>query len=182
VVHRCTRRGRGGQIAETVARIRSEAVLVLHADCLVPPTAVAAVRRVLRDRPDCPGGALGHRFDARNLALRLVEFGDLLRARWLGRSLGDQGQFFRRERLTDAGGFPALPIMEDVALADRLRALGKPAYLNVPLITSARRFERLGVWATLRRNARCRSRFRREGAAAAEAIFREYYELQSSPA
>jgi hypothetical protein len=105
------------------------------------------------------------RFDRRTLALRLVEWLDARRAR-RGEANGDQGPFFRSNLLRSAGGFPHQPIMEDVELSRRMRSLGTPAYLDVPAVVSARRFERLGWPRVLWTNWLLRRRYRREGLAA----------------
>jgi rSAM/selenodomain-associated transferase 2 len=168
-------RGRGGQLAEGLTRITQEVVLIAHADMRLPATAVASVLAWLRDHPDCPGGCLGHRFDRRTLGLRLVEWADAWRAR-RGLAYGDQAQFFHRDWLARVGGFPDQPLMEDVELSLRLRRLGRPAYLEVPVIVSARRFARLGWARTLWINWRIRRRYRRDGVAAAGELYRYYYQ------
>jgi rSAM/selenodomain-associated transferase 2 len=167
-------RGRGGQVAVAVATLAEEIVVVAHADMRLPPRALEQVHRALAEHPDCPGGCLGHRFDRRSLALRAVEWWDRRRAR-LGESYGDQAQFFRRERLHSAGGFPDQPILEDVELSRRLRSLGVPLYLDVPVTVSARRFERLGWWRVVWTNWVCRRRYRRDGLAACPELYARYY-------
>jgi glycosyltransferase involved in cell wall biosynthesis len=166
--------GRGNQTAAGVAVSTEDVVVVGHADMLFPTDAMERVRRHVRDNPTCPGGALGHRFASGRWAFRLVEWFDRRRA-LRGHSYGDQAQFFRRELLTRAGGFPAQPILEDVELAARLRTLGTPAYLDCPVTVSPRRFERLGVIRTLWQNWRFRQAYRRGGVAATRALFDRYY-------
>jgi rSAM/selenodomain-associated transferase 2 len=167
-------RGRGGQVAEALSLVSEELILVAHADMQLREDALAAIRTWLAEHPKCPGGCLGHRFDRRTLALRLVEWLDARRAR-RGESYGDQGQFFRSNLLQSAGGFPHQPIMEDVELSRRMRSLGTPAYLDVPVVVSARRFERLGWPRVLWTNWLLRRRYRREGLAACMPIYRNYY-------
>jgi glycosyltransferase involved in cell wall biosynthesis len=168
------RGGRGGQVAAAVARLDEGVVLVAHADMRFPAGALAAVRQALADDPACPGGCLGHRFDRRGPAYRLVEWWDRRRGR-RGDSFGDQAQFFRRDLLARIGGFPDQVIMEDVELARRLRRLGRPAYLDVPVTVSARRFERLGWWRVVWTNWACRRAYRRGGVSACQAIYDRYY-------
>jgi rSAM/selenodomain-associated transferase 2 len=169
------RRGRGHQIAAALREITESIVLILHADMHLPANALALIGRRLLDEPACPGGCLGHRFDSPRIAYRLVEWYDRRRALG-GMSYGDQGQFFRRELLEQAGGFPDQPIMEDVALSWRLCSLGRPAYLDCPVIVSPRRFERLGLWRTAISNFRVRRAYERGGIEACEDIYRRYYD------
>jgi rSAM/selenodomain-associated transferase 2 len=167
-------RGRGGQVAAGVAACPEDVIVVAHADMLLPPDALAAVGSFLGRRPDCPGGCLGHRFDRAGWAYRAVEWWDRRRA-MRGHSFGDQAQFFRREALERAGGFPDLPLMEDVELARRLRALGRPAYLDRPVTVSARRYERLGWVRVMWANWKLRRLYDRDGPAACWQLYRRYY-------
>jgi glycosyltransferase involved in cell wall biosynthesis len=168
------RRGRGSQIATALDRVKEQAVVIAHADMTLPPQALECIRRTLVEYPDCPGGCLGHRFDRRSPILRFIEWWDRRRARG-GESYGDQAQFFRREWLPSAGGFPDQPIMEDVQLARRLRSLGKPLYLDIPVTVSARRFERLKWWRVVWMNAALRRRYRKQGLAACAKLYERYY-------
>lgn len=168
------RRGRGCQIAAAVSQIQEEIVLVVHADMVLPQGALALVRRWLAEHPACPGGCLGHRFDSPRAFLRMVEFWDRLRAK-KNASYGDQAQFFRRDLLERHGGFPDQPIMEDVELCRRLCPLGRLAYLDCPVVVSARRFERLGYCRTVLTNLRLRLAYRYGGLRACGSIYSHYY-------
>lgn len=167
-------RGRGGQIAAGTLQVPVEVVLIAHADMVFPPSALERVRDGLANDPECPGGCLGHRFATSRWVFRMVEWFDQRRAR-RGLSFGDQAQFFRRQWIERVGGFPDQPMMEDVELARRLQLLGRPAYLDVPVVVSPRRFEKRGVLRTVWSNWNFRRAYRRHGQAACQAIHREYY-------
>ena len=48
------------------------------------------------------------------------------------------------------GGFPAIELMEDIAISARLkRCAGRPAALRAAVQVSARRWERNGIWRTI---------------------------------
>jgi glycosyltransferase involved in cell wall biosynthesis len=167
-------RGRGGQIAAGVAAVVEDIVVIGHADMVFPATALEAIRRRLAADPSCPGGCLGHRFDSPRWQYRVMEWLDRRRAR-RGNSYGDQAQFFRRASLERVGGFPDQPMMEDVELARRLKELGRPVCLDLPVIVSPRRFERLGWWRAVWANWTLRRAYRRRGLAACEEIYERYY-------
>jgi rSAM/selenodomain-associated transferase 2 len=169
-----TGRGRGGQIAAGVAKSCEEIIVVAHADMVFPPAAFRTIRDFLTRHPGCPGGCLGHRFDNPKRVLRAIEWWDRRRA-MRGHSYGDQVQFFRREMLESAGGFPDLPLMEDVEVARRLRRLGRPAYLDLPVTVSARRYERLGWPRVMYANWRLRRAYERSGPEVCWSIFQRYY-------
>lgn len=174
-VFRARQAGRGCQIAQAVSLLAEQIVVVAHADMRFPREALATIGAHMADNPECPGGCLGHRFERANWVGRLVEWGDRIRAvRW-GISYGDQAQFFRRAAIAYTGGFPDLELMEDLELSRRLRALGRPAYLGLPVTVSARRFERRGWWRSLWTNYRLRRAFRRGGPAACRQLAERYY-------
>ncbi len=172
-------RGRGGQIAAGIAAVGADVVVIGHADMVFPPAALASIRRQMVDDPACPGGCLGHYFDSRKRVYRLIEWLDRRRAR-RGESYGDQAQFFRPEWLARVSGFPNQPIMEDMELSRRLRLLGRPAYLDVPVLVSPRRFERLGWWRAAWTNWTFRRAYRRRGLAACQEIYETYYRRPGS--
>jgi hypothetical protein len=81
--------------------------------------------------------------------LRVVERMMSVRSRLSGIATGDQAIFVRRDWFTRAGGFPEIPLMEDVALSRTLRGMGPPLCLRARVVTSSRRWEQRGVWRTI---------------------------------
>ena len=71
------------------------------------------------------------------------------RSRWTGIATGDQAIFVRRDAFDQVAGVPDQPLMEDVELSRRLRAIGRPACLRECVVTSGRRWETRGVWRTI---------------------------------
>ncbi|MEO0864971.1 MAG: glycosyl transferase, partial [Pseudomonadota bacterium] len=72
-----------------------------------------------------------------------------LRSRLFGLPYGDQGLLVPRRLYNRVGGYPDIPLMEDVALARALRGQLKP--LDAVAVTSADKYRRQG-W--LRRGTR----------------------------
>jgi len=138
--------GRGGQIATALASLAAwaawagEAVLVVHADAVCRPDVPGRVLFALNRDLRLSGGAVGMEFSGGGFGLWGIAALNALRARATGLSFGDQGQFFRREALDGAGGFPDMALMEDVELALRLREAGETASLGGGLTVSARRW------------------------------------------
>ena len=81
--------------------------------------------------------------------LRVVAFLMNQRSRLSGIATGDQAMFMTRAAFDAVGGFPELPLMEDVELSRRLKTLSAPICLRPPALTSGRRWERHGVWRTI---------------------------------
>lgn len=140
-------RGRARQMNAGAALASGDVLLFLHADTLLPGNADALVLRSVA------GGAAWGRFDVRIAGrpwmLRVVAACMNVRSRWSGIATGDQGIFVRRDVFEHIGGFPDQPLMEDIELSRRLRALGRPQCLRAPVTTSGRRWETRGVWRTI---------------------------------
>lgn len=142
-------RGRGVQLRAGAAAARADVLLFLHADALPSAAALAlcaARARAPRGRPAThEAGAFRLRIDATGAAYRMVERGANLRSRVLGLPYGDQGLLVTRAHYDAAGGFPAWPLMEDVALVRALRRTGRVRLLPADVGVSARRWQRDGV-------------------------------------
>ena len=94
-------------------------------------------------------GRFDVRIDARHRLLAAVARMMNLRSRLSGIATGDQAMFVRRSAFEAAGGFPQIPLMEDIALSARLKRAGRPACLRERVVTSGRRWERQGVLSTV---------------------------------
>lgn len=143
--------GRARQLEAGARAAEGDVLLFLHADTLLPAGWARAVAQALAD-PDVAGGAFAFAFDERGPGLRVVELGARLRCRWLGLPYGDQGLFLRRKLLREIGGVPQAPILEDLDLVHAIRARGRLALLDLPAITSARRYREAGCLRTMLRN------------------------------
>ncbi|HEY5791395.1 MAG TPA: TIGR04283 family arsenosugar biosynthesis glycosyltransferase, partial [Gammaproteobacteria bacterium] len=141
-----TEPGRALQMNAGAAAARGDALWFLHADTRLPAAAVPRVRAALARRS---WGRFDVRLSGRHPLLRLVERLMNLRSRLSGIATGDQGLFVRREVFAAVGGFPPLPLMEDVALSRALKRSGPPACLAGPLVTSSRHWERDGILRTV---------------------------------
>lgn len=140
-------RGRALQMNLAAAQAKGRHLLFLHADTRVcERSAQALERQIARD-------AVWGRFDVRlsgaRPLLRLVERLMNLRSRLTGIATGDQAMFVRREVFEQVGGFPAIPLMEDIALSRRLKAIAPPVCLREPVLTSSRRWEQRGIGNTI---------------------------------
>lgn len=133
--------GRGGQITRGVAEARSTWLLILHADTWLSPGWSDVARRHMADFQE-RAGYFRLRFRADGIAPRLVAAGANLRSRVLGLPWGDQGLLVSQATLSEVGGIPDIPLMEDVALSRRLR--GRLRMLEANVLTSASRYERDG--------------------------------------
>jgi hypothetical protein len=79
----------------------------------------------------------------------MIAFFMNLRSRASGISTGDQAIFVRREVFETMGGYPDMPLMEDIELSRRLKRRGRLAALPLRVTTSARKWEREGALRTM---------------------------------
>ena len=139
--------GRARQMNQGAALARGEIYFFLHADSRLPRGYDGVIRRTLED-DDVAAGAFSLGIEADTPGLRFIESWANLRSRWLDLPYGDQGLFLKAARFRACGGFPDLPIMEDVVMIGRLRRTGRIRTVPECLYTSPRRWQRLGVLRT----------------------------------
>jgi rSAM/selenodomain-associated transferase 2 len=144
-------RGRARQMNAGAAVARHEVLLFLHADTQLPAQADAAIATALAE--DDGAGADWGRFDVtiegHSRWLPMVAWFMNRRSRLSGIATGDQALFVRRALFQRLGGFPEQPLMEDVELSRRLRAVSRPACLRQQVRTSGRRWDERGAWRTI---------------------------------
>ncbi len=140
--------GRARQQNAGAAAASGDVLLFVHADTRLPENADAVVLGAM-ERRGRGWGRFDVRLTGRHPMLRVVERMIGERSRLSGIATGDQALFARREWFGRAGGFPEIPLMEDVALSRALLALGRPVCLRETVLTSSRRWEERGVFRTI---------------------------------
>jgi rSAM/selenodomain-associated transferase 2 len=141
-------RGRGAQMNAGAAAAQGDVLLFLHADTELPADTDKIVREGLADGEFCWG-----RFDVtitgEHWLLPIVAIMMSLRSRLTGIATGDQAMFVLREAFAAVGGFPDIPLMEDIVMSQRLKRLTLPLCLRERVMTSGRRWEKHGVVRTI---------------------------------
>ncbi|MCC3439837.1 MAG: glycosyltransferase [Oscillatoriales cyanobacterium] len=139
--------GRATQMNAGAALATGDILLFLHADTLLPPGYDSGARLALA-KPQTVAGAFELKIDARTLCLLLVEIGVNCRSHFLQMPYGDQAIFLYSAIFDQIGGFPDLPLMEDFEFVRRLKKQGCIQIVPEPVLTSARRWQQLGVLKT----------------------------------
>ena len=141
-------RGRARQMNAGARAACGNVLWFLHADTRASAQAIDALHVAIA-QPSCAWGRFDVRLSGKHPLLRMVERLMNLRSRWTGIATGDQGMFVRRDLFERVGGFPDIPLMEDIELSRRLKRAAAPVCLRERLVTSSRRWERNGIVRTV---------------------------------
>jgi rSAM/selenodomain-associated transferase 2 len=138
--------GRGAPMNAGAALGNGDVLLFLHADTTLPENADRLIAAALTER--C-WGRFDIRIAGRHPLLVVVARMINWRSRLTGIATGDQAIFVTRKAFQAVGGFPDLPLMEDIAISRRLKRLCRPLCIATPAVTSGRRWEQNGVLRTI---------------------------------
>lgn len=138
-------RGRQMNIGASIAKHRY--FLFLHADTRLPEGFIRAICHTL-ETPGIAGGAFQLSTDVRDPRLGFICFWANIRSKILSLPYGDQAIFTLSSCFHRVGGFPEIEIMEDYIFVRRLRTIGKIVTLSEKVITSGRRWQKLGIIRT----------------------------------
>lgn len=140
-------RGRAVQMNLGASRADGGILLFLHCDSRLPANALSLVERAIDSGHEW--GRFDIRLDARGKVYRLIETMINLRSRFRQIATGDQGIFVKAELFRECGGYPAIALMEDIALSNLLKRRSRPCLIKTPLLTSARRWHNRGIIPTV---------------------------------
>jgi len=135
--------GRAQQMNAGAQHATQSILLFLHADTQLPQSYRSEIGKAK------VWGRFDVSFASQSKAMSVVAFFMNLRSRVSGVATGDQGIFVDKDVFSAIGGFPELPLMEDVALCKRLRQLHRPFNSRAKVITSARRWQQNGIFRTI---------------------------------
>jgi uncharacterized protein len=139
--------GRARQMNAGAEVATGEILLFLHGDTQLPVGFEAMVRQCLRT-PKTAAGAFELKIDGEGSQLRAIETFVRWRSQLLQLPYGDQAIFLRTQQFRQLGGFPQIPIMEDFELVRQLQRRGQIRIVPAAVLTSGRRWQKLGVWKT----------------------------------
>lgn len=136
-------RSRATQMNAGARAAHGEILWFLHVDAQPPPMCLNEIERIMSN-PQVVGGFFRIRLPHHRHIYRLTDSfahyaGILLRMR-----CGDHGMFCRRIVFNDLGGFPIVPLMEDVEFFRDLRRRGRVVHSDKRIVVSARRYEAVG--------------------------------------
>lgn len=141
-------RGRALQMNTGAESAQGEWLVFLHLDTELPELALSVLRQATADAT-CSWGWFDVEMENRAWPFRMIAACMNARARVTRVCTGDQTLFVQRSLFSAVGGFPAIPLMEDVAISKLLRSRARPAVLDSRVRTSSRRWEKHGILRTI---------------------------------
>ena len=139
--------GRAIQMNAGAAAASGDWLWFLHADTQI----IEPIKNYIDDmaQSDALWGRFAVRLDDSRWIFRVIERFMNVRSCFTSVATGDQGLFVNKRLFDELGGFPEIPLMEDVALSKRLRKVMPVHCSSLRLMTSARRWQQGGVLKTI---------------------------------
>lgn len=135
-------RSRAIQMNTAARTAHGEILWFVHVDAEVPSGCLAEIERIMDD-PKVAGGFFRIRLP-RSFIYRLTDTFAHYAGLLLQMRCGDHGIFCRRTAFLDIGGFPEVPIMEDVEFFRELQRRGRVSCSHKRIVVSPRRYETIG--------------------------------------
>lgn len=152
--------GRSSQMNRGAELAHGQLLLFLHVDTCLPEQADQLIASAINA---APGSASSSANDSSNrrwgwfnvrlsnpgFVYRIIAAAMNLRARISSVCTGDQAMFVSAGLFHELGGFPSIPLMEDVAMSKLLRRSAKPVLIKAAALSSSRRWEQHGLVRTV---------------------------------
>jgi len=140
-------KGRANQLNFGASLAMGEILCFLHLDSQLPLDYFTQIEELL-SRPQAIAGAFSLAIDAPQIPFRWLEKLVNWRSRYFSLPYGDQGLFLKTSVFKMMGGFVPMPIMEDYEFVQRLKKQGTIHISQASILTSSRRWQKLGILKT----------------------------------
>lgn len=136
-------KGRAGQMNFGAKQAKGDVLYFLHSDTCPPSTFIDDISRELNRGSQC--GCFRLQFDSEHRALSFYSWFTRLDIDFF--RFGDQSLFVKRDLFQKIGGFDEdLIVMEDQEIVSRLKKRAQFTIIPKPVTTSARKYEKIGVF------------------------------------
>ena len=126
---------------------KGDVLLFLHADTHPPDHFVECIFMTLMNQGTI-AGAFRFKTDLDRSLMKTVEYMTNMRSRIFNLPYGDQGLFLTKKTFDAAGGFPDVPVAEDLYFVRNLAKRGRIRIASLHAVTSARRWRQKGILYT----------------------------------
>jgi len=140
-------RGRSKQMNVGARAANGKILLFLHADSYLPTDALALIEQGMS--PNKQWGRFDIQLSDTHWIFRVLAQFMNWRSRLTGISTGDQALFVEKQLFNQAGQFPEISLMEDIAICKKLQLFSPPLCLKAKVTTSSRRWKQFGITRTI---------------------------------
>ena len=140
-------KGRANQLNLGASLAIGEILCFFHLDSQLPFDYFTQIEELL-SRRQAIAGAFSLAIDAPQIPFRWLEKLVNWRSRFFSLPYGDQGLFLKKSVFKTMGGFAPMPIMEDYEFVQRLTKQGTIHISQAYVLTSSRRWQKLGILKT----------------------------------
>lgn len=140
-------KGRAIQMNTGAYCATGDVLLFLHADTVLPDDAFSLIANSINDHRQW--GRFDVELSGNHPMLKMVAWFMNWRSRLTGIATGDQALFINKRLFATIGGYPAIALMEDIALCKKLKRISPPICLKARVISSGRRWEHNGFLRTI---------------------------------
>jgi len=145
-------KGRARQMNFGADKASGNIFLFLHADSRLPINGLNKINKILSSGYEA--GCFDIKFQSEKFLLReIVSRTSSFRGRITRLPYGDQAFFFTKKLFQKIGGFPEIPLMEDIAIMQKIKRFNEKIFI-IPdtVITSDRRWRNEGTAYVMLRN------------------------------
>jgi len=146
-----SRKGRANQMNMGAANAKGSILIFLHADTILPLSALKKIEQRMRDKAT-KAGAFDLGFSSSKFSMKIIATIASWRSRLTRLPYGDQAMFIQKTYFEALKGFKTMPLMEDVEIMQRIKKNGdRISIINEKVLTSPRKWEEQGlIFCTLR--------------------------------
>lgn len=144
---RSASKGRASQMNAGASLTSGDVLLFLHCDTRLPTNAMRMIGENIST--GVKWGRFDVRLGAQGWIYRMIERMINLRSRLRRIGTGDQAIYVLSQVFHECGGYPSVPLMEDIALSKMLNRYSRPGLIKQAVITSARRWQNRGPLKTV---------------------------------
>jgi len=140
-------KGRAKQMNNGARQSTGDILIFLHADTCLPENALQLILQKITDTNQW--GRFDIQLSGKHFMLKVIAQMMNWRSRLTGVATGDQVIFVTSPAFEEAGHYPEIKLMEDIALCKALKKISPPICLKAKVISSGRRWELNGIYKTI---------------------------------